>query len=95
MSPQELFPPGHPDLPDIIFFFRCKQVPRGDTHTEPPHCPPDPPISSGRSNDMTQPCSSGRATTIRLRCDPLRLGTGTLAVPRWGGDTGDPKAGFG
>ncbi|KAL2295473.1 hypothetical protein Nmel_017886 [Mimus melanotis] len=65
VSPPELFPPGHPDLPDIIFFFR--------------------------SNDMTQPCSGGRATTIRLRCDPLHLGTGTLAVPRWGGDTGDPK----
>ncbi|RMB99524.1 hypothetical protein DUI87_24261 [Hirundo rustica rustica] len=56
VSPPELFPPSHPDLPDIIFFFR--------------------------SNDMTQPCSSGRATTIRLRCDPLRPGTGTLAVPR-------------
>ncbi|KAI1230844.1 hypothetical protein IHE44_0008276, partial [Lamprotornis superbus] len=55
VSPPELFPPGHPDLPDIIFFFR--------------------------SNDMTQPCSGGRATTIRLRCDPLHLGTGTLAVP--------------
>ncbi|NWV65884.1 K1324 protein, partial [Malurus elegans] len=55
VSPPELFPPGHPDLPDIIFFFR--------------------------SNDVTQPCSGGRATTIRLRCDPLRLGTGTLAVP--------------
>ncbi|KAM7032573.1 endosome/lysosome-associated apoptosis and autophagy regulator 1 isoform 7-T7 [Acridotheres tristis] len=68
VSPPELFPPGHPDLPDIIFFFR--------------------------SNDMTQPCSGGRATTIRLRCDPLHLGTGTLAVPRWGGDTGDPEGGF-
>ncbi|XP_058675411.1 endosome/lysosome-associated apoptosis and autophagy regulator 1 isoform X3 [Ammospiza nelsoni] len=55
VSPPELFPPSHPDLPDIIFFFR--------------------------SNDMTQPCSGGRATTIRLRCDPLRVGIGTLAVP--------------
>ncbi|KAL9824677.1 endosome/lysosome-associated apoptosis and autophagy regulator 1 isoform 3-T3 [Geothlypis trichas] len=55
VSPPELFPPSHPDLPDIIFFFR--------------------------SNDMTQPCSGGRATTIRLRCDPLRVGSGTLAVP--------------
>ncbi|KAF4800049.1 hypothetical protein TURU_048522 [Turdus rufiventris] len=55
VSPPELFPPGHPDLPDIIFFFR--------------------------SNDMTQPCSGGRASTIRLRCDPLHLGTGTLTVP--------------
>ncbi|XP_039566820.1 endosome/lysosome-associated apoptosis and autophagy regulator 1 isoform X3 [Passer montanus] len=55
VAPPELFSPSHPDLPDIIFFFR--------------------------SNDMTQPCSGGRATTIRLRCDPLRIGTGTLAVP--------------
>ncbi|XP_074420638.1 endosome/lysosome-associated apoptosis and autophagy regulator 1 isoform X2 [Larus michahellis] len=54
-SPPEHFPPGHPDLPDIVFFFR--------------------------SNDVTQPCSGGRATAIRLRCDPLRPGTGTLAVP--------------
>ncbi|NWW89622.1 K1324 protein, partial [Rhynochetos jubatus] len=54
-SPPEHFPPGHPDLPDIVFFYR--------------------------SNDVTQPCSSGRATAIRLRCDPLRPGTGTLAVP--------------
>ncbi|NWU92591.1 K1324 protein, partial [Upupa epops] len=54
-SPPELFPPGHPDLPDIIFFYR--------------------------SNDVTQPCSSGRATAIRLRCDPLRPGTGTLTAP--------------
>ncbi|KAM9520177.1 endosome/lysosome-associated apoptosis and autophagy regulator 1 isoform 2-T2 [Guaruba guarouba] len=54
-SPPELFPPGHPDLPDIIFFYR--------------------------SNDVTQPCGSGRATAIRLRCDPLRPGPGTLSVP--------------
>ncbi|NXY85898.1 K1324 protein, partial [Alcedo cyanopectus] len=54
-SPPELFPPGHPDLPDLVFFYR--------------------------SNDVTQPCSSGRATAIRLRCDPLRPGTGTLSVP--------------
>ncbi|NXI34702.1 K1324 protein, partial [Galbula dea] len=54
-SSPDLFPPGHPDLPDIIFFYR--------------------------SNDVTQPCSSGRATTIRLRCDPLSPGTGTLLVP--------------
>lgn len=32
---------------------------------------------------MTQSCAGGRATTIRLRCDPLRPGTGGLAVPRW------------
>ncbi|KAM9369366.1 LOW QUALITY PROTEIN: endosome/lysosome-associated apoptosis and autophagy regulator 1 [Phaethornis superciliosus] len=54
-SPPELFPPGPPDLPDIVFFYR--------------------------SNDMSQPCSSGRATTVRLRCDPLLPGTGTLSVP--------------
>ncbi|XP_030321183.1 UPF0577 protein KIAA1324 homolog, partial [Calypte anna] len=54
-APPELFPPGPPDLPDIVFFYR--------------------------SNDMSQPCSSGRATTVRLRCDPLLPGTGTLAVP--------------
>ncbi|XP_064354132.1 endosome/lysosome-associated apoptosis and autophagy regulator 1 isoform X2 [Dromaius novaehollandiae] len=34
-----------------------------------------------RSNEVTQSCSTGRATAIRLRCDPLRPGTGTLAVP--------------
>ncbi|NWS78789.1 K1324 protein, partial [Crotophaga sulcirostris] len=55
-SPIKHFPPGHVDLPDIIFFYR--------------------------SNDATQPCSSGRATTIRLRCDPLRPGPGTLTMPR-------------
>ncbi|XP_054032521.1 endosome/lysosome-associated apoptosis and autophagy regulator 1 [Dryobates pubescens] len=54
-SPPELFPPGHPSLPDIIFFYR--------------------------SNDVTQPCSGGRATAIRLRCDPLRPGAGSLSVP--------------
>ncbi|NXN98059.1 K1324 protein, partial [Rhinopomastus cyanomelas] len=54
-SPPELFPPGHHDLPDLIFFYR--------------------------SNDVTQPCSSGRATAIRLRCDPLHPGTGTLIAP--------------
>ncbi|KAM6289160.1 endosome/lysosome-associated apoptosis and autophagy regulator 1 [Aegotheles albertisi] len=54
-SPPEHFPPGPPDLPDIVFFFR--------------------------SNDVSQPCSGGRATTIRLRCDPLRPGAGTLTVP--------------
>lgn len=36
VSPPELFPPGHPDLPDIIFFFRYKQVTGGDTHPVPP-----------------------------------------------------------
>ncbi|NXK43594.1 K1324 protein, partial [Piprites chloris] len=56
VSPPELFPGSHPDLPDVIFFFR--------------------------SNDVTQPCTGGRATTLRLRCDPLSPGSGTLAVPR-------------
>ncbi|XP_027766108.1 UPF0577 protein KIAA1324-like, partial [Empidonax traillii] len=55
VSPPELFPGSHPDLPDVIFFFR--------------------------SNDVTQPCTGGRATTLRLRCDPLSPGSGTLAVP--------------
>lgn len=36
-----------------------------------------------RSSEVTQSCSGGRATTIRLRCDPLQPGTGSLAVPRW------------
>ncbi|XP_075299242.1 LOW QUALITY PROTEIN: endosome/lysosome-associated apoptosis and autophagy regulator 1 [Opisthocomus hoazin] len=54
-SPPEHFPPGHPELPDIVFFYR--------------------------SNDVTQPCRNGRVTTIRLRCDPLRPGTGTLTMP--------------
>ncbi|XP_065259274.1 endosome/lysosome-associated apoptosis and autophagy regulator 1 isoform X4 [Emys orbicularis] len=34
-----------------------------------------------RSNDVTQSCSSGRATAIRLRCDPLKTGSGALSVP--------------
>ncbi|XP_040391497.1 endosome/lysosome-associated apoptosis and autophagy regulator 1 isoform X2 [Cygnus olor] len=34
-----------------------------------------------RSSEVTQSCSGGRATTIRLRCDPLLPGTGSLAVP--------------
>ncbi|XP_032566532.1 UPF0577 protein KIAA1324 homolog isoform X2 [Chiroxiphia lanceolata] len=55
VSPPELFPGSHSDLPDVIFFFR--------------------------SNDVTQPCTSGRATTLRLRCDPLSPLSGTLAVP--------------
>ncbi|XP_053943737.1 endosome/lysosome-associated apoptosis and autophagy regulator 1 isoform X3 [Cuculus canorus] len=54
-SPPEHFPPGHSDLPDIVFFYR--------------------------SNDATQPCSRGRATAIRLRCDPLRPGRGTITMP--------------
>ncbi|XP_021233025.1 UPF0577 protein KIAA1324 homolog isoform X2 [Numida meleagris] len=34
-----------------------------------------------RSSEVTQSCAGGRATTIRLRCDPQRPGTGGLAVP--------------
>ncbi|NXD15622.1 K1324 protein, partial [Nothocercus nigrocapillus] len=34
-----------------------------------------------RANEVTQSCSSGRATAIRLRCNLLRPGAGTLAVP--------------
>ncbi|XP_020660952.3 endosome/lysosome-associated apoptosis and autophagy regulator 1 isoform X1 [Pogona vitticeps] len=34
-----------------------------------------------RSNDVTQTCSDGRATAIRLRCDPLKTQTGILSVP--------------
>ncbi|XP_029821739.1 UPF0577 protein KIAA1324-like [Manacus vitellinus] len=62
VSPPELFPGSHSDLPDVIFFFR--------------------------SNDVTQPCTSGRATTLRLRCDPLSPPSGTLVVPRGGGTLG-------
>ncbi|XP_063811022.1 endosome/lysosome-associated apoptosis and autophagy regulator 1-like isoform X3 [Pseudophryne corroboree] len=35
-----------------------------------------------RSKDVTQSCASGRATTIRLRCNPLKAGRGTVSVPR-------------
>uniref|UniRef100_A0A8C8SDJ5 KIAA1324 n=1 Tax=Pelusios castaneus TaxID=367368 RepID=A0A8C8SDJ5_9SAUR len=34
-----------------------------------------------RSNEVTQACSTGRATAIRLRCDPLKTGSGALSVP--------------
>ncbi|XP_075837713.1 endosome/lysosome-associated apoptosis and autophagy regulator 1 isoform X2 [Microtus pennsylvanicus] len=34
-----------------------------------------------RSNDVTQSCSSGRSTTIRLRCNPLKAAPGTLRLP--------------
>ncbi|MEJ1278022.1 hypothetical protein NN561_008941 [Cricetulus griseus] len=34
-----------------------------------------------RSNDVTQSCSSGRSTTIRLRCNPMKAAPGTLQLP--------------
>ncbi|KAH0500939.1 UPF0577 protein [Microtus ochrogaster] len=34
-----------------------------------------------RSNDVTQSCSSGRSTTIRLRCNPMKAAPGTLRLP--------------
>uniref|UniRef100_A0A8D1RWR1 MRH domain-containing protein n=1 Tax=Sus scrofa TaxID=9823 RepID=A0A8D1RWR1_PIG len=34
-----------------------------------------------RSNDVTQSCSSGRSTTIRLRCSPLKPAPGSLLLP--------------
>ncbi|XP_078500344.1 endosome/lysosome-associated apoptosis and autophagy regulator 1 isoform X2 [Lissotriton helveticus] len=34
-----------------------------------------------RSNDVTQACPFGRATTIHLRCDPAKVGLGKLSMP--------------
>ncbi|KAM9321572.1 endosome/lysosome-associated apoptosis and autophagy regulator 1 [Gastrophryne carolinensis] len=34
-----------------------------------------------RSKDVTQSCVSGRATTIRMRCNPQKTGNGTISVP--------------
>ncbi|XP_025891861.1 UPF0577 protein KIAA1324 homolog [Nothoprocta perdicaria] len=34
-----------------------------------------------RATEVTQSCGSGRATAVRLRCNPLRAGAGALAVP--------------
>uniref|UniRef100_A0A8C7C3W3 Endosome-lysosome associated apoptosis and autophagy regulator 1 n=1 Tax=Neovison vison TaxID=452646 RepID=A0A8C7C3W3_NEOVI len=34
-----------------------------------------------RSNDVTQSCSSGRSTTIRVRCSPLKPAPGRLSLP--------------
>uniref|UniRef100_A0A8C5LY48 MRH domain-containing protein n=1 Tax=Leptobrachium leishanense TaxID=445787 RepID=A0A8C5LY48_9ANUR len=34
-----------------------------------------------RSKETTQSCSSGRATTVRLRCDPLSKGLGVISLP--------------
>ncbi|XP_062961448.1 endosome/lysosome-associated apoptosis and autophagy regulator 1 isoform X2 [Cynocephalus volans] len=34
-----------------------------------------------RSNDVTQSCSSGRSTTIRIRCNPLKTVPGSILMP--------------
>uniref|UniRef100_A0A2K6C2E6 Endosome-lysosome associated apoptosis and autophagy regulator 1 n=1 Tax=Macaca nemestrina TaxID=9545 RepID=A0A2K6C2E6_MACNE len=34
-----------------------------------------------RSNDVTQSCSSGRSTTIRVRCSPQKTVPGSLSLP--------------
>nr|XP_026258612.1 UPF0577 protein KIAA1324 homolog isoform X3 [Urocitellus parryii] len=34
-----------------------------------------------RSNDVTQSCSSGRSTTIRIRCNPSKPSSGSLLLP--------------
>uniref|UniRef100_A0A8D2CTE9 Endosome-lysosome associated apoptosis and autophagy regulator 1 n=1 Tax=Sciurus vulgaris TaxID=55149 RepID=A0A8D2CTE9_SCIVU len=34
-----------------------------------------------RSSDVTQSCSSGRSTTIRVRCNPLKPSSGSLSLP--------------
>uniref|UniRef100_A0A8C0Z2X2 MRH domain-containing protein n=1 Tax=Canis lupus familiaris TaxID=9615 RepID=A0A8C0Z2X2_CANLF len=34
-----------------------------------------------RSNDVTQSCSFGRSTTIRVRCSPLKPAPGSLSLP--------------
>nr|KAF6396910.1 hypothetical protein HJG63_007220 [Rousettus aegyptiacus] len=34
-----------------------------------------------RSNDVTQSCTSGRSTTIRVRCSPLKPAPGSLSLP--------------
>nr|XP_033774668.1 UPF0577 protein KIAA1324 homolog isoform X2 [Geotrypetes seraphini] len=54
-SPTDYFPLENVGLPDLIFFYRSK--------------------------DVTQSCSSGRATTIRLRCDVSKIGSGKISVP--------------
>ncbi|XP_068125543.1 endosome/lysosome-associated apoptosis and autophagy regulator 1 [Hyperolius riggenbachi] len=38
-------------------------------------------IFSDSSKEITQSCPSGRATAIRLRCNPLKTGTGKISVP--------------
>ncbi|NWJ09243.1 K1324 protein, partial [Crypturellus undulatus] len=80
VAPLELFPPAATmELPDVVFFYRWAQESRGGSVLVPCHHLPLSP--SRRANEVTQSCSSGRATTIRLRCSPLRPGTGTLAMP--------------
>nr|XP_014351906.1 PREDICTED: UPF0577 protein KIAA1324 homolog [Latimeria chalumnae] len=34
-----------------------------------------------RSTDVTQSCSSGRATVVRMRCNPEKIGSGDISVP--------------
>ncbi|XP_036128374.1 endosome/lysosome-associated apoptosis and autophagy regulator 1 isoform X1 [Molossus molossus] len=34
-----------------------------------------------RSNEVTQSCSSGRSTTIRVRCSPMKPAPGSLSLP--------------
>ncbi|XP_039179264.1 endosome/lysosome-associated apoptosis and autophagy regulator 1 isoform X1 [Crotalus tigris] len=54
-SHADYFPAENEHLPDVIFFYRSK--------------------------DVTQTCHDGRVTTIRLRCDPLKLQFGSLSLP--------------
>uniref|UniRef100_A0A7N4PG05 Endosome-lysosome associated apoptosis and autophagy regulator 1 n=1 Tax=Sarcophilus harrisii TaxID=9305 RepID=A0A7N4PG05_SARHA len=34
-----------------------------------------------RSNEVTQSCTSGRSTTVRVRCNPLKPASGSLSLP--------------
>ncbi|XP_020856233.1 endosome/lysosome-associated apoptosis and autophagy regulator 1 isoform X1 [Phascolarctos cinereus] len=34
-----------------------------------------------RSNEVTQSCTSGRSTTVRIRCNPLKPAPGSLSLP--------------
>uniref|UniRef100_A0A5F8GV37 Endosome-lysosome associated apoptosis and autophagy regulator 1 n=1 Tax=Monodelphis domestica TaxID=13616 RepID=A0A5F8GV37_MONDO len=34
-----------------------------------------------RSNEVTQSCTSGRSTTVRVRCNPLKPAPGSLSLP--------------
>ncbi|NXA56573.1 K1324 protein, partial [Nothocercus julius] len=83
VAPPEHFPAtATAELPDVVFFYRWVQLSRWGHHAvDPPpfrHLLVSP---SCRANEVTQSCSSGRATAIRLRCNPLHPGAGTLAVP--------------
>ncbi|XP_069797904.1 endosome/lysosome-associated apoptosis and autophagy regulator 1-like isoform X2 [Narcine bancroftii] len=35
-----------------------------------------------RSTESTQTCKNGRASTVRLRCNPTNVGSGTISVPK-------------